>query len=82
MDIFETFEVDTIYHAAAYKHVPIVEQNVFEAFKNNYLGTEVLLKVASKCHVKNFILISTDKAVRPTNFMGASKRAAEQRVNL
>ena len=77
MDIFETFEVDTIYHAAAYKHVPIVEQNVFEAFKNNYLGTEVLLKVASKCHVKNFILISTDKAVRPTNFMGASKRAAE-----
>ena len=75
--VFENFSVDTIYHAAAYKHVPLLELNIVEAIKNNVFGTNILAQFAVKFKVKNFILISTDKAVRPTNFMGASKRFAE-----
>jgi FlaA1/EpsC-like NDP-sugar epimerase len=66
-----------IYHAAAYTHVPMVEANPFEGIKNNTLGTLNLAKIASKLNVPNFVLISTDKAVNPTNVMGASKRLAE-----
>jgi FlaA1/EpsC-like NDP-sugar epimerase len=66
-----------IYHAAAYKHVPLVEHNPVEGIRNNVLGTLVTAKIAGELGVKNFVLISTDKAVRPTNIMGASKRLAE-----
>ena len=75
--IFENFSIDTLYHAAAYKHVPLLELNIVEAIKNNVLGTDLLANYSVKFKVKNFILISTDKAVRPTNFMGASKRFSE-----
>ena len=68
---------DTIYHAAAYKHVPIVEDNPAEGVKNNVWGTWTLAQSAMKAQVADFVLISTDKAVRPTNVMGASKRLAE-----
>lgn len=73
----EAFGVQTIYHAAAYKHVPLVEENVIEGIRNNVLGTLEITNVARKHGVENFILISTDKAVRPTNIMGATKRIAE-----
>ncbi|WP_454855742.1 polysaccharide biosynthesis protein [Rhizobium binxianense] len=66
-----------LYHAAAYKHVPLVEQNAVEGIKNNVMGTLVTALAARKSGVANFVLISTDKAVRPTNVMGASKRLAE-----
>ena len=69
--------VETIYHAAAYKHVPLVERNVVEGVRNNVFGTQALAEAAVATGVKAFILISTDKAVRPTNVMGASKRMAE-----
>ena len=75
--IFHKNVIDTIYHTAAYKHVPLVEENILSALKNNIFGTENLVKLAYKNLVKNFILISSDKAVRPTNIMGASKRVAE-----
>lgn len=68
---------DTIYHAAAYKHVPLVEYNPAEGIMNNVFGTVALARASISAGVKNFILISTDKAVRPTNIMGASKRIAE-----
>ena len=68
---------DTIFHAAAYKHVPLVEHNVVEGVRNNVFGTFALAKIACKHNVADFVLISTDKAVRPTNIMGASKRLAE-----
>lgn len=71
------FKVQTIYHAAAYKHVPLVEENVVEGIRNNVFGTLAITAAAKKCGVENFILISTDKAVRPTNVMGATKRIAE-----
>ncbi|OUU01684.1 MAG: hypothetical protein CBB92_03235 [Flammeovirgaceae bacterium TMED32] len=70
--------IDVVYHAAAYKHVPIVEANVLSGIKNNVLGTRHAVLAAISAGVKNFILISTDKAVRPTNVMGATKRFAEQ----
>ena len=76
-EIISTFKPDTIYHAAAYKHVPIVEQNLIEGIKNNILGTINVAQCAKRNGVKNFVLISTDKAVRPTNIMGASKRFSE-----
>ena len=66
-----------VYHAAAYKHVPLVEHNLSEGIKNNVLGTLVAAQAAISNKVENFVLISTDKAVRPTNIMGASKRLAE-----
>ena len=75
--VLRAFNVQTIYHAAAYKHVILVEENVVEGIINNVIGTKVLAGVAAEQGVENFILISTDKAVRPTNFMGASKRMAE-----
>ncbi len=75
--VLGSFKIQTIYHAAAYKHVPLVEQNVVEGIRNNVFGTKTLADAAVAYGVENFILISTDKAVRPTNFMGASKRLAE-----
>ncbi len=75
--VFRTFEVDTVYHAAAYKHVPIVEYNVAAGVANNVFGTWYAAEAARKAGVGTFVLISTDKAVRPTNIMGASKRFAE-----
>ncbi len=75
--IFRTFKVETIYHAAAYKHVPMVEHNVVEGVRNNVFGTWHCAEAAINAGVHTFILISTDKAVRPTNIMGASKRVAE-----
>lgn len=71
------FKPSTIYHAAAYKHVPLVESNASEGIANNVLGTLKLARAAIECSVGRFVLISTDKAVRPTNVMGASKRMAE-----
>ena len=76
-DVFSAFGVDTVYHAAAYKHVSLVEENPFEAFNNNILGTKVCVESAIESKVDTFVLISTDKAVRPTNIMGATKRFAE-----
>ena len=75
--IFNTFSVETIYHAAAYKHVPMVEHNVVEGVRNNVFGTWYCAEAAISAGVKSFVLISTDKAVRPTNVMGTSKRLAE-----
>jgi FlaA1/EpsC-like NDP-sugar epimerase len=75
--VFKTFNVDTIYHAAAYKHVPLVESNICEGVRNNILGTLSVVKAISNEKVKNLVLISSDKAVRPTNIMGASKRFSE-----
>ena len=75
--IFQNHEIDSIYHAAAYKHVSLVEQNIIQGTKNNVIGTYNLATIASKNKIKSLIHISTDKAVRPTNFMGASKRLAE-----
>ena len=73
----KAFKVQTIYHAAAYKHVPLVEQNPGEAIYNNIFGTLYAAQAAIKAEVELFVLISTDKAVRPTNTMGATKRFAE-----
>ena len=75
--ILSIFKPATIYHAAAYKHVPIVEHNLIEGLKNNFIGTFELAKLAVKHEVSNFVFISTDKAVRPTNIMGTTKRLAE-----
>ena len=75
--LFKTFNVDTVYHAAAYKHVPLVEENICESVKNNVLGTLILAEAAIKYNVSNYVLISSDKAVRSTNIMGATKRLAE-----
>ena len=75
--VYKIFKVDTVYHAAAYKHVPIVESNICEGVRNNVLGTLSVVKASINEHVKNLVLISSDKAVRPTNIMGASKRFAE-----
>jgi len=75
--IIEKYKPHTIYHAAAYKHVPLVESNLMEGVRNNVLGTLIVAKLADESGTSNFILISTDKAVRPTNVMGASKRIAE-----
>ncbi|MDB5790966.1 MAG: polysaccharide biosynthesis protein [Massilia sp.] len=69
--------VDTVYHAAAYKHVPLVESNIVEGLRNNVLGAQVVATACAAHHVETCVLISSDKAVRPTNIMGASKRIAE-----
>ena len=76
-DILDTWEPDTLYHAAAYKHVPLVEHNLAEGVKNNVIGTLITAQLAIEKGVSDFVLISTDKSVRPTNVMGASKRLAE-----
>lgn len=75
--IFETYRFDTVFHAAAYKHVPLVEFNIVEGIKNNVFGTLNVARACCRYGVRSFTLISTDKAVRPTNVMGASKRVAE-----
>ena len=75
--IFETFKVNTVYHAAAYKHVPLVEENICSGVKNNIFSTLAIAKASVIKKVKSLVLISSDKAVRSTNIMGASKRLAE-----
>lgn len=75
--VMESFKVQTIYHAAAYKHVPLVEYNVVEGVRNNVFGTNYTARAAIEAKVESFVLISTDKAVRPTNVMGTTKRMAE-----
>ncbi len=74
----KSFAVDTVYHVAAYKQVPMVEKNIVEGAHNNIFGTLISAQAAESLGVTNFVFISTDKAVRPTNFMGATKRCAEQ----
>ena len=76
-DLMRTWSVNTVYHAAAYKHVPMVEHNIAEGVLNNVLGTTFTAQAAVKAGVEHFVLISTDKAVRPTNVMGSTKRLAE-----
>ena len=76
-EIMDTWQPHTLYHAAAYKHVPLVEHNPSEGLRNNVWGTLVCAQAAARNGVQNFVLISTDKAVRPTNIMGATKRLAE-----
>lgn len=76
-DVMRTWGVNTVYHAAAYKHVPMVEHNIAEGVQNNVLGSLHTAQAAVKAEVQHFVLISTDKAVRPTNVMGSTKRLAE-----
>jgi FlaA1/EpsC-like NDP-sugar epimerase len=76
-EVMRLHKVQTVYHAAAYKHVPLVELNIIEGIRNNVFGTWFTAEAAIEANVETFVLVSTDKAVRPTNFMGASKRLAE-----
>lgn len=81
-DLFETFHPDIVYHAAAHKHVPLMEDSPHESIKNNVFGTLNVVQACDQYHTKKFILISTDKAVNPTNIMGASKRLCEMIVQM
>jgi FlaA1/EpsC-like NDP-sugar epimerase len=76
-DVFQQYRPQIVYHAAAYKHVPLIEENPWEAIYNNVMGSQVVMKLSLKYGVERFVLVSTDKAVRPTSVMGASKRLAE-----
>jgi FlaA1/EpsC-like NDP-sugar epimerase len=76
-EVFQTHNVDVVFHAAAYKHLPIVEDNIIEGVRNNVFGTKIVADAAREYGVERFILVSTDKAVRPTSIMGSTKRLAE-----
>jgi FlaA1/EpsC-like NDP-sugar epimerase len=76
-ELFERYRPEIVYHAAAFKHVPLLEDNPFAAIQNNALGTLTLAKIAAQYHVRRLLMISTDKAVNPRSIMGASKRVAE-----
>jgi FlaA1/EpsC-like NDP-sugar epimerase len=80
-DTFDSHKPEIVLHAAAFKHVPLMEENIYEALRNNVFGTYSLVQTAVRHGVRNFVLISTDKAVRPTNVMGATKRMAELVAN-
>jgi FlaA1/EpsC-like NDP-sugar epimerase len=80
LEVLQEYDIHTVYHAAAYKHVPLVEANPLTAIRNNVFGTLETVEAVERAGVSDFILISTDKAVRPTNVMGATKRSAEQIV--
>jgi FlaA1/EpsC-like NDP-sugar epimerase len=80
--IIKKYKPDTIFHAAAYKHVPLMESNGVEAIKNNIRGTRIVAKAAVRNGVARFVLVSSDKAVNPTNIMGATKRAAEKMIHI
>ena len=67
--VLDQFQIDTVYHAAAYKHVPLMEQNVMQCIANNVFGTRIMAELSVAAKVKHFILVSSDKAVNPTNFM-------------
>ena len=76
-NVFEKYKPEVVFHAAAYKHVPMLEKNPWQAVFNNIIGSRVVMEMAVKHHVDRFVLVSTDKAVRPTNVMGTSKRVTE-----